>query len=312
MKAASLITTLFMLINTIFCTNPEYKKAFDSQMSKCYYGYNINMGEIAGTEAARKLNEHRSEIVEYINSMAQSEKERVNNANVDKSYEIGYDLLTEDDIDFNDTEKVKTYSLYGSYTNYEYDVTYDKLMYKVTPIGGAHRWIFSIRKDCTVYEGIIEQDGAIDEKNVLELDDGFEVYVDHISRSSSDDSEYMCLGEVFKTSAARLLYEKGEQCKDIDVVIVNFDVGVKTAGVVFIDGKAKYIVCYGFYIPAQNLREDTPKEIRDYLTEMKDRMYCNTKKDKYKLDELYSFNEVMYMIDLVNEWTNEYGWSGWY
>ncbi|MGN1415934.1 MAG: hypothetical protein ACI4XF_03780, partial [Oscillospiraceae bacterium] len=236
-------------------------------MSEDCCGYNIDIGGIAGTEIADKLNEVRPQIVEVINQDAQYAEEKYNEK---------FSRLTEDDVDFNSTESVYSILLpQVLYSGYEYDLTYDEFLeYSLSDYTGR-MWSTYTLKDDTVFMGLVYEDNNVTYRNCVETDN-----LKFVSDGAYSGEFYP--GEesygyiYFRAQLAALLKQAGEESTDIQVGIAEMDYDLwRYHMIIFVDGKAKYMCDSSFkteLLMCTYLRDDTPEPVREYLSEQAEKL----------------------------------------
>ena len=299
------------------------KEATETPCKENYYGYEIDMGEIAGTEVAEELNEYKTEFKDFINNAVDSvvDYDKKHKRNIFPKSKYVY--LNTENIDFNDPDKIAVHKVYDSYTSFEYNADYDTFLEEVH---SANKWRWCIIKNSCAFNGwIYETDTFYSEtKYISDPQYGNDAMyignylfiIDRIygrfSENPTDNWEYIASNSNYlKQNIARLLYDKNEQCKDINVIITDFGWERTRCAVVFVNSKAKYICTYGinFLLFNEYAVSDTmPQELKDRLFAEYSRLYNNADQqsgDKelgQHLKALYPYNMIVYYMRIVHEW----------
>ncbi len=110
---------------------------------------------------------------------------------------------------------------------------------------------------------------------------------------------------ISKSNIEKLLTSKNEKSTDIKVIFTNMGGGICTqCAVIFVDDTAKYVYYYTFLIPYQNMREDTPEEIRKMAERQASKIFANfSAPDSTDIKELYSYNMIIYFMRLCEEYS---------
>ncbi|MBQ8569789.1 MAG: hypothetical protein IJ446_11285 [Oscillospiraceae bacterium] len=312
-----------ILSAVMFLSAPDaltQKEATETPCKENYYGYEIDMGEIAGTEVAEELNEYKTEFRDFIKYAVKNEL-----INVTSLEERNYELPKISDIDFNDNKKISTQRYSGKYNSYEYNADYESVYNEVSD---TEYWRWDMRIGDSIYAGFIRHSDKFYHDFELKATDfvggkgyehdilcvgNYEIQLDHTiiennNRWSKGNVDY--LSDHMKINIARLLYEKGEKSKNIKTLNVILNQQRFNCIIIFVDDKAKYICSEGtrfdlFDSLSVEFKEDTPEHIKNTLTAFRDRHFFNgylpyesTDPDRI-IKTLFPYNQIMYYMPLV-------------
>ncbi|MBQ8569787.1 MAG: hypothetical protein IJ446_11275 [Oscillospiraceae bacterium] len=310
-----------ILSAVMFLSAPDaltQKEATETPCKENFYGYEIDMGEIAGTMVAEELNEYKTEFRDFVNEAVDGIVEH--SKGIDPNRTDNYERLDLDDIDFDDTYKISVHQVYEEYSSFEYNADYNDFLEEVCL---RNEWRWRITKNNTAYEGVIYEArlykftpkckwrnkaqgyGALYIGNyVIEIHSIINNYY-----PASDLEELEKNSNYVKHNIAYLLNKNNEKCKDIKVIITNFGWNRSECAVLFVEGKAKYICTYGITFVMFNhylIPSDVPQDIENELLTANYRLFNNMDYDKDDpnecLKDLYQYNMVIYYMRLADKW----------
>ena len=267
-----------------------------------YYGYNIDLGGIDGTEMADELNEHKDEIVKYLNELVDDYQDMY----LGETPVTMIDYLETSDIDFNSEKKIGTFrevdKLFDYYKN---DLTYNDYLKYISQYEDDICWKYVIYSKETTYIGYIYRGNKYNlglQAGNMEIDD------DGIYSGVYFDWERAYEDRYIKENTAKALKGAGEECKDIDAAYVGMGYDTwKNELIIFVDGKAKYIAGITFITEramCTYLRDDTPGPVREFLSKEKAKLE-ETFKNKNGRFALYSYNDLMKVVRASLPWVEE-------
>ncbi|MDE7302209.1 MAG: hypothetical protein K2N60_02690 [Oscillospiraceae bacterium] len=254
--------------------------------------YDIQIETLDISNDAKELNKYRKVILKYL----RQETRRHIAASGDDSYAY----LALDDLDFTDSSKVMGMKYHDAYYDNESDVSYEKF---IQTVGNGQDWLIVIEKDDTLYSfGLVKTDNTSN-RLVNEIGGGWYIgqnpTIKKINESNANDIVFKNFIDrgIIESNMKRLLKEEKEKSADIKLVFTKIGIAWD-AYIVFVDGKAKYI--YDFYMDFPDYRKNTPRVVADVIDEVEKDLWNNCKTgDPYKMDSLYSYNEIMAIYRLI-------------
>ena len=308
---AQLISTLTAAVISVSGASagyPEYTyPKYPSNGS--YYGYNIDLGGIDGTEMADELNEHKDEIVKYLNELADDCQDMYDEMFLNEMPLAVLDRLKKSDIDFNSDKKVSTFRVFNNklFDYYKNDLTYEEYLNYISQYEDKICWDYFIYINETVYTGTIYHDEPCKYDWGLYAGD-MRIYNVAIYSEAYSGREGLYEDRYLKVNTAEALKGAGEECKDIDAAYVGMDYDSSSDKlIVFADGKAKYIADTSFATEramCTYLRDDTPEPVRKFLSQEKAKLE-EAFKNKNGDFTLYSYNDLMKVVRASLPWVEE-------
>ncbi|MBQ8569790.1 MAG: hypothetical protein IJ446_11290 [Oscillospiraceae bacterium] len=305
---SSLILSAVMFLSTPDALNQ--KEATETPCKENFYGYEIDIGEIAGTMVAEELNEYKTEFRDFINNAVEHNNQK---------YKTAYEHLTLSDIDFNDPNKISSYTFYKKYSPCEYNAKYDDVL---SNVADTEYYNWYITKNNTVYSGFIYKNRYYcfepEYKYGSEMRIGnYKITIDtifdgtHFGGWLNRDPGYS--SECIKQNIGRLLYENGEKNHKVKCIPVYFLVDFHpNCIIIFVDDTAKYISTLSInfrLLGKKTLKEDTPEHIRNLLESENKRLYFNADSETFEICEphlvlksLMPYNQIIYYMKLIDEW----------
>lgn len=258
--------------------------------------YDIRIETLDISDDAKELNKYRKAVLKKLRYSTRY--------HIAASGNDSYTYLTLDDLDFTDSSKVMGMRSYGSYHRDESDVSYEDFMRIVD--NGTVSWLIFIEKDNTQYLFNISKysEESSNTSMISEIGGGWyisklaDVTIINEINAEFFYPKYYIDRNVIESNMKRLLKEEQEKGTDIKLVWTRIGVG-QIPYIVFVNGKAKYIYDFGLDFP--DYGENTPKVVADVIDEVTHEMWNNCKTgDPYKMDSLYSYNEVMAIMRLIS------------
>lgn len=282
MKKISLaIPTVFLIMLVLI---QPCKVSAQEESSQNYY--DIQLEKLCDTQEAKELNSYKNELLNYLNIEIKKENKAVGD-------DI-YPLLDENDLDFTDETKIHGLKYHSSYTEYQYNtdlysftnsLTEDSYWHIIFQKGNSiySAWLFHTNKKDTVGYNFAENWYI----NQFFVDKGQNRF-----SYLKDDTD------VIKSNLIKLLGEKQEQGKDIQVIFTDMNYINTNCAVIFVNGKAKYMYYYTFSIPCDLMNENTPKGIAESIQKQSESIFKNFKEQgSTDVITLYSYNMIMFLIN---------------
>lgn len=254
--------------------------------------YNIQLEMLSNTAEAKELNKYRKKFLNYFNEQAKKERQASGNNS--------YELLKSSDLDFTDNSKVSGIKRRGSYYDYEYYAKYEDF---VKSLQTNDFWYLSIIKGNTLYAvAIFKSDNP--EKygdNVYKIGGNWYIHsCDLYLKSQNWTGALIYNADVIRKNVENLLEYYNVEGKNIQVILTDIG-GYWTAqcAIVFVDGMATYIYANNFRIPYNNLKNDTPKEVQEALSECASGLYRGSyEQETTEIKRFRDYNMVMSLFIL--------------
>lgn len=254
--------------------------------------YNITFESLAKSDDAKEFNKYKKTFLKFLNKQTEL---AINSYSDDT-----FDYLTLDDIDFTDSKKVQGIKHhYASYTDRTPCPEFKDVMNCLEKDG--YNWAVVIQKDDTKYTfGIYKTDTPRYDDTKI----GGDWYANacFVSKPEVNDFSFWYNStSIISANLKRTLKECGEEKTNIKFVYA--DIGSRWGndyGIVFVDGRAKYIYSYGMSFPCQSseFREDTPQVVIDVFNELSSKLCNNNKTNISEIDGLYSYSLIIRLYAL--------------
>ena len=257
---------------------------------------------LSGTETASEFNKYKNKLRSYFNSKIQEQQKDL------------HVKVIKEALDFNNDKQIKGVKVYNDCKNYDTGILYDDM--KKTLSDNGYVWkILITNENAAVYAVIEPCDGKNNSDDHFHFGDNWCVTKCEVGntdpKSMHNISGYFSLYGMAETNINALIDTK--KYNDVKVLYTNFgDQSSDTrdysdCGIIFIDGKAKYIYTHSLYLDTDNLKKVTPvsvKEILEYYSSefYNNRVYSKTSADTGKVKKLFDYDLCMSMIKLYEEY----------
>ncbi len=267
--------------------------------------YAIQYEKLAGTEDAKEFNSCRSELLTYFNKKIKETR--------------SIRALNKSDLDFNNEELVQGYKVWGGLTDYSVNAGYDDVMKKLSE--QDYSWRISVRTERTTVYAIIRPAEKNDKNDKYSFCFGkndkwcVSFCVASLSQGKTGSSKISAVDAYALFDGATDNLNKLVKAGNDDIIkVVYADIGqpyteyhhYSNGGIVFVNGKAKYLYTFGFEIYPDNLAEDTPESIKKLLNESLSDLYNNSADSIYgckDIKQLYDYDYIMSLITVYEEYS---------
>ncbi|MCH5301189.1 MAG: hypothetical protein J1E56_07715 [Ruminococcus sp.] len=257
--------------------------------------YDIQIEKLSDSEDAKEFNLYRDELLSYFNKLIIKEK---------------LTSLKKSDLDFKNEDTIQGVKVYGDYTTYKINASYEDIMGSLK--GSGYSWKILIKTEKTAVFAVISPcDKAADNKFCFGKDNKWSVDFCQVSKSQGKEGS-----STIAAVSAYSLYDSAETNlndlitanKNDEIKVVYTNIGQSendsydyiNGGIVFVNGKAKYIYSRGFILHTDRVSEKIPDYIKTILeTNYTSDMCLNTLHSEYgctHIKGLYNYDQVMALI----------------